>query len=165
MRVIAMSVCLLAPVCLAACASTRTSSDPAHAARIRAEVVGALESYQVAARSTDPDRIAAFYTSTGVLLEPGIAPIRGRDAIRTFIASFPGVRVDVATATPERIEVFGDTALVWGSFFERLAFPGQQLSEQQGQFVVEWVRQLDGKWLIERLYRIPVVTLEMPGGA
>lgn len=149
----------LALVCLAACASTRTISDPAHAVR------EALESYQVAARSTDPDRISAFYTATGVLLEPGIAPIQGRDAIRAFIASFPGVRVDVATATPERIEVFGDTALVWGTFFERLAFPGQPLSEQHGQFVVEWIRQPNGKWLIERLYRIPVVTLEMPGGA
>jgi hypothetical protein len=62
-------------------------------------------------------------------------------------SSFPGVRVDVATATPDTIEVFGDKAFLWGSYFERLSFPGQPVSEQHGKFVTEWVRQTDGRWL------------------
>ena len=115
-----------------------------------------MERYHVAARAVDPDSLAAFYTATGTLFEPGIEPVHGRDSIRAFVASFPGVRVEVATATPDTIEVFGTTALLWGSYFERLAFPGQPISEQHGKFVAEWIRQPDGRWLIERFFRVPV---------
>jgi uncharacterized protein (TIGR02246 family) len=111
-------------------------------------------------RATNPDRIAAFYAPNGILLEPGITPIEGRESIRAFIASFPGVRVDVATATPDLIEIFDGTALLWGTFFEKLAFPGQPASEQHGKFVIEWAQQADGAWLIQRFYRIPITTVE-----
>lgn len=133
---------------------------------LRAQVADAMQRYQDAARSTDPDRISAFYTDTGVLLEPGIQPIVGRDAIRAFIASFPGVRVDVATATPERIDVWTNDshnhAILWGSFHEKLGFPSQPDSEQHGRFVTQWIRRADGSWLIERFYRIPIATTETP---
>lgn len=109
----------------------------------------------VAARAVDANAVAAFFTPTGMLFEPGIQPIESRDAIRTFMASFPGVKVEVATSTPDTIEVFGDTAMLWGSYFERLAFPGQPLSEQHGKFVMEWIRQPDGSWLIQRYFRVP----------
>ncbi|MGH7426917.1 MAG: hypothetical protein ACREJ4_00875 [Candidatus Methylomirabilaceae bacterium] len=91
-------------------------------------------------------------------LEPGIAPIHTRDSIRAFMASFPGVQVDSATATPDTIEVWDGSALVWGSYFERLRFPGQPQSEQHGKFVIQWVRQADGTWLIQRYLRVPVLT-------
>jgi hypothetical protein len=74
------------------------------------------------------------------------------------IASFLGVRVDSAIATPDTIEVWGGSTLLWGSYFERLKFPGQPLSEQHGKFVIEWVRQADGTWLIQRYFRVPVPT-------
>jgi ketosteroid isomerase-like protein len=136
--------------CLSLAGACRAASDESDA------VARAMQRYQVAARSVNPDSIAAFYTPTAVLFEPGINPVRTRDSIRAFIASFPGVRVDVATATPDTIEVFGGTAFLWGSYFERLAFPGQPLSEQHGKFVTQWVRQPDGSWLIQRFYRIPL---------
>lgn len=143
-----------------ACESGRTSSTD----NLRSQVAAAMERYQEAARTTDPDKISAFYTDTGVLLEPGIEPIIGREAIRSFIASFPGVRVDVATATPDLIEVWRhgnhDNAVLWGSFHEKLGFPGQPDSEQHGRFVTHWIRQPDGPWLIERFYRIPITTTE-----
>lgn len=63
----------------------------------------------------------AFFTPNGTLLEPGIFPIHTH-SIRVFMASFPGVRVDSATAVPDTIEVLGNTALLWGSYFERRAF-------------------------------------------
>ena len=46
------------------------------------------------------------------------------------------------------------------SYCERLAFLGQPESEQHGKFVIEWVRQADGNWLIQRFYRIPIATSE-----
>ncbi len=108
-----------------------------------------------AARAVDAAGIAASFAPGGVLFEPGIAPIEGREAIRAFAASFPGVRVDTAIATPDVIEVFGETVLVWGSYFEKLAFPGQPVSEQHGRFVMEWQRQPDRTWLIQRYFRVP----------
>jgi len=159
--------CLLLaiPAFLLSCVSPSRESNPATEAATRAEVVNAMQRYMVAARAVNPDEIAAFYTPTAVLFEPGINPIEGRETIRAFIASFPGVKVDSATATPDTIEVFGGTAFFWGSYFERLSFPGQPVSEQYGKFVTEWVRQADGQWLIQRFFRIPVQTLTMPDRA
>ena len=66
------------------------------------------------------------------------------------------MKVEVATATPDAIEIFDDTAYVWGTYFERLAFPGQALSEQSGKFVYEWKREPDREWRIHRYFRIPL---------
>ena len=121
-----------------------------------AEVEAAMQHYQAVARTVNPDSMAAAFTVTGTLFEPGIPPIRTRDSIRAFLASFPGVKVHVATATADSIEMHGNTAYYWGSYFEKLDFPGQPTSEQHGRFVAQWVRQDDGRWLIHRLYRIPL---------
>ena len=137
-------------VWLAACANPARDDAPA-----RRAVADAMQRYQVAARSVNPDSMAALYTPTATLFEPGIMPVQTRDSIRAFIASFPGVKVHVATATPDTIEVYGNTAYLWGSYFERLDFPGQPVSEQHGKFVAQWVRQDDGRWLIQSELYVP----------
>jgi len=143
--------------CALSCRSAVQRLDPAASTAARAEVGAAMQRYQVAARSVNPDSSAPFYAPTAILFEPGIQPIQTKDSIRAFLASFPGVRVEVATATPDTIEIWGSSmALLWGSYFERLAFPGQPLSEQHGKFVAQWARQADGTWLIQRFFRIPM---------
>jgi ketosteroid isomerase-like protein len=122
----------------------------------RRAVEAAMQRYQEAARTVNADSMSAFFTSTAILFEPGIPPIVSRDSIRAFMGSFPGVKVDAATATADTIEIHGNMALYWGSYFEKLEFPGQPVSEQDGKFVAQWVRQADGEWLIERMYRIPL---------
>jgi ketosteroid isomerase-like protein len=129
---------------------------PPDDAGVRAEVERAMQGYQAAARLVHPDSIASWFTAGGVLFEPGIQPIVGPDSIRAFVAMFQGARVDSASVWPDTIEMHGRTALYWGSYFERLEFPGQPVSEQHGKFVAEWVRQDDGRWLIARLYRVPL---------
>jgi ketosteroid isomerase-like protein len=120
------------------------------------EVSQAMQHYQAVARTVNPDSMAAFFTQSGALFEPGIPPIHTRDSIRAFLASFPGVKVHIATATPDSIEVYGRTAYYWGEYHERLDFPGQPTSEQRGKFVAQWVRQDDGRWLIHRMFRVPL---------
>jgi ketosteroid isomerase-like protein len=146
-----------------ACSGPSRQSDQNDNAAIEREIRTALEHYMVAARAVDADAVAAFYSPTAVLFEPGIEPVETRERIRTFMASFPGVRVDEATATPETIEIFEGTVYTWGSYFERLAFPGQPVSEQHGRFVMEWVRQGDGAWLIQRYFRVPMPSPLPPG--
>jgi uncharacterized protein (TIGR02246 family) len=121
----------------------------------RAAVLSALERYMVAARAVDPEGIAAAFAPTGVLFEPGIFPIVSRDSLRLFVASFPGVQVESAAVVPDTIQLFGGTAYLWGSYYERLVFPGQPRSEQRGRLVIEWTRQGDGTWLIQRYFRVP----------
>ena len=121
-----------------------------------------MQRYMAAARVVDPARMALFYTPSAILFEPGIPPIQTRDSIRAFLGSFPGVRVDSAVVSPDTIEVFGGTALYWGNYFERLAFPGQPVSAQHGKFVAEWVRTSGGEWLIQRYYRIPLPAASPP---
>jgi len=141
-------ILVAAIVGLSACAR-----DDSAAAR---QVAEAMQRYQAVARTVNPDSMAAFYTPAATLFEPGIRPIHTRDSIRAFLASFPGVKVHVATATPDSIEVYGHTAYLWGSYFERLDFPGQPTSEQHGKFVAQWVRGDGGPWLIHRMFRVPL---------
>lgn len=149
---------LTALICLAACRAPARNTQPAAGSAVQQEVAAAMQRYMVAARAVDPEAIASFYAPTGMLFEPGINPIQSPDSIKAFVASFPGVRVDSAIATPDTIEVFDRTALYWGSYFERLAFPGQPVSEQHGKFVIQWVRQPGGAWLIQRYFRVPLPT-------
>lgn len=137
---------------VALCACTGRPND----ASVANEVAQSMQRYQTVARTVNPDSMASFFTPTGTLFEPGINPIHTRDSIRAFLGSFPGVKVHVATATPDSIEVYGGTAYLWGSYFERLAFPGQPVGEQRGKFVAQWVRQDDGQWLIHRMFRVPL---------
>jgi uncharacterized protein (TIGR02246 family) len=138
---------------------------PANESAAREEIAAALQKYQAAAKTVDATAMAASFTANGVLFEPGIPPIVTRDSIRAFLASFPGVQVHTATASPDTIDVFGNRAYLWGSYYEHLSFPGQPTSEQHGKFVTEWARQPDGQWLIARFYRIPLpAAMPGPGG-
>ena len=145
-----------------ACEPRPTAKRNAAATAVRRDVNLALQRYADAARAVDANGSAAFFASNGVLFEPGIPPIQSSDSIRAFIASFPGVQVDSATLTTDTIDVFDNTALVWGSYYERLRFAGQPPSSQHGRFVMKWVQQPNRNWLIEKYYRIPLPATPMP---
>jgi len=146
----------------AACETRPTGKRNAAATAVRRDVNLALQRYAGAARAVDANGSAAFFASNGVLFEPGIPPIQSPDSIRAFIASFPGVQVDSATLTADTIDVFDKTALVWGSYYERLRLAGQPHSSQHGRFVMKWVQQANRNWLIEKYYRIPLPEAPMP---
>lgn len=89
-------------VALAGCTGSQTATAD--------EVAQAMQRYQAVARTVNPDSMAAFFTHDGTLFEPGIPPIHTRDSIRAFLASFPGAKVHIATATPDSIEVYARAA-------------------------------------------------------
>lgn len=151
------AVCRLLPVVIVvACGSDRNAKTGAAETFVRKEVNIAMQRYADAARAVDADASARSFTPTGVIFEPGIAPIQSPDSIRAFIRSFPGVIVDSATMSADTIEVFDKVAIVWGTYFEKLRFAGQPPSTQRGRFVMEWIQQPNRSWLIERYYRIPL---------
>jgi ketosteroid isomerase-like protein len=145
---------VLASAIIAGCRAGPTPS--ATDAATRDSIRATLAAYMTVARTVDAAGMASFFAPNGVLFEPGIHPLVSPDSIKSFLSSFPGVKVDSATAVPDTIELYGKTALLWGSYFERLAFPGQPVSEQDGKFVVQWTQDSTGRWLIQRYYRIPL---------
>jgi ketosteroid isomerase-like protein len=150
------STMLGAALVVAACMRGAEDDTATQDAAARAEVIARLDGYTAAARAVDADASAAFFAPNGTLFEPGIPPIVTPDSIRAFIKSFPGVEVDSAIARADTVELHGRTAYVWGSYFERLRFPGQPESAQHGRFVMEWVRGEDAVWRILRYYRVPL---------
>src|SRR5262245_1657744 len=99
MRPVPVAIAGLCLLC--ACARESTRPDPSAVAETRQAITETMDRYMVAARAVDAPAVAAFFATNGVLFEPGIQPIEGRDAIRKFMASFPGVKVEIATVTPE----------------------------------------------------------------
>ena len=147
---------VLLPLVSVGCAPRAAGEPGVDPAQARRDVLARLDAYTAAARAVDADASSAFFTRGGTLFEPGIAPIVSRDSIRAFVQSFPGVEVDSAVASADTVEVFGATALVWGTYFERLRFAGQPPSAQYGRFVMEWRLEGDGLWRIDRYYRVPL---------
>ncbi|MGH7561750.1 MAG: YybH family protein [Gemmatimonadales bacterium] len=156
MRMLIRPKLYLGSLALLAGCSPRADEGGRDADAAQSSVRSALDAYMVAARAVDADRMAASYTLDAMLFEPGIQPVRTRDSIRAFMASFPGVRVDTAEAVPDTIAVYGRTAYLWGSYYEVLTFPGQPVSSQRGKFVTEWRREPGGPWLIHRFFRVPL---------
>lgn len=139
---------------LGACA--RDAASPADDATARQQLLVRLDAYTAAARAVDAAASSSFFTDGGTLFEPGIKPIVSRDSIAAFIKSFPGVIVDSAMARADTVETHGNTAYIWGTYFEKLRFADQPPSAQHGRFVMQWVRGAGNEWRIHRYYRVPL---------
>jgi uncharacterized protein (TIGR02246 family) len=133
---------------LAALATSVASASPPPDV---AAVESAMHSYERLLAAKDSAGTAAMYASDGELLQPGMDPLTGPEAIRKFLDSFGDVRIESATMTADSTEVFGDRALQWGAYAQRVVPSGQQAADYKGRFVIEWTRQGKGAWLIRRL--------------
>ena len=96
----------------------------------------------------DFDALVALYTEDAVFMPPNQPAVRGRAALRTWMAAFP--RVTACKLNTERIEGRADLAYVRGSFEMTLqpeGAPGPVTS--RGKFLEIRRRQPDGAWLLE----------------
>ncbi len=119
------------------------------------EVEAAMKEYARLLAAHDSAGLAASYAPDGELLEPGMDSLRGPQAIRKFLESFGEVRIESASMVPESTDVWGGVAMQWGTYAERVAEPGKAAADYRGRFVVQWVRQTGGRWLIRRLLTQP----------
>jgi uncharacterized protein (TIGR02246 family) len=149
----------LLPALLAGNAAAAAPGPAKPAGDARHDVETALQEYARLLKATDAAGLAACYTADGELLDPGMDALKGREAIRAFLASFGEVRIESASMTPDATEVFGDQAFQWGAYSQRVVVPGKPAAGYSGRFVAQWSRQADGRWLIRRL-----LTQPSPGG-
>ncbi|MBI3450110.1 MAG: SgcJ/EcaC family oxidoreductase [Acidobacteria bacterium] len=145
----------LALALIAAQASALAGPDGSTDAAARAQIEAELQRYAAAERVVDANAIAAFYAPDGELINPGMEIVKGPEAIRKFLASFEGVKIESATMTADSTEVLGDVAMQWGAYAQRVALAGKPAADYHGRFVAQWVRRPGGGWALRRLLTQP----------
>ena len=82
-----------------------------------AAVEQAMRGYAAALKDGTPEAVAACYTKDGELLLPGLADLKGPEAIRAFLAPMASaVEVESVAVTTDFVEVHGDSADLWGTY-------------------------------------------------
>lgn len=97
----------------------------------------------------DAAAFAGNYAADAVLMAPGMAAMKGRDAIRTGLAGMfadPNLKVDFAS---DRVEVAdsGDLAATRGSYTMVTTDPAtKKPATDKGSYVTVFRKQTDGTW-------------------
>jgi uncharacterized protein (TIGR02246 family) len=116
------------------------------------EVEAAMQQYTVLLRTGPAEATAALFTADGELLEPGLAALHGREAIRAFLAPvFAAVDVESATTESEAVEIYGNAAYQWGTYKQRVAEKGKPAKDYHGRYVASWRREADGHWRLAKM--------------
>jgi uncharacterized protein (TIGR02246 family) len=135
---------------LVAC-SSRAAAPPATGDAARHDVEAAMQQYTTLLKTGPVDAQVALFTQDGELLEPGMAPLHGRDAIRAFLAPLVAAfEVQSATSTSDSVEIYGDAAYQWGTYTQHAGERGKPGAGYTGRYVASWRREADGHWRIAR---------------
>jgi uncharacterized protein (TIGR02246 family) len=96
----------------------------------------------------DFDALAALYTDDAVVMPPNEPAVRGRAAVKAWLAAFPAV-TDF-TISHDRIEGRADLAYVRGTYTMTLRPEGAETPvTARGKYIEIRRRQPNGEWLLE----------------
>ena len=132
---------------------TATTSADASASDASAvqEITRQGERHNAAWRLSNADSVAAVFAPDAELMFPDAPDVEGRDAIRQMLAGmFDSTRVESLDVRPDTIEVYGSSAMEWGTYEEVVAPRGQPKVRFEGRYLLHWQRQPDGQWAIRR---------------
>ena len=121
----------------------------------KAQVERALSVYNARVLAMAHDSIAALYTVDGEMGGAGQPPTRGREAIRSRLASFSGYHVLGNRMVADSTRVTADTARQWGSYWQRVRVPAGDTVEVSGTFAATWQRTGKGAWQLRRMIATP----------
>jgi uncharacterized protein (TIGR02246 family) len=94
----------------------------------------------------DAAGMAALYTDDGVILPPGRAAIRGREAIAAYWRLGPGERVTAHRVTSDSVVVRGDVAYDYGVYVVSGEQEGKAWGPSHGKYVITWREVGPGTW-------------------
>jgi uncharacterized protein (TIGR02246 family) len=135
----------------AACASVRSP-----AVDERARVEAATQRYAALIRGAPVDSVLTAYTENGELEIPGVGTLKGRKAIRDFLAPLTAaVSVSATEMQSDSIAVSGNVARSTGHYRQVAGPKGGPTGEYRGAFHATWAREADGQWRISRLVMQP----------
>ena len=136
----------------AACASVRSPGVDE-----RARVEAATQRYAALIRGAPVDSVLTAYTENGELEIPGVGALKGRKAIRDFLAPLAAaVSVSATEMQSDSIAVSGNVARSSGRYRQVAGPKGRPSAEYRGAFHATWAREADGQWRISRLVMQPM---------
>ena len=140
-----------AVIVAAACASLRSPGVDE-----RARVEAATQRYAALIRGAPVDSVLTAYTENGELEIPGVGTLKGRKAIRDFLAPLTAaVSVSATEMQSDSIAVSGNVARSTGHYRQVAGPKGGPAAEYRGTFHATWTREADGQWRISRLVMQP----------
>ena len=113
-----------------------------------------------AAGDKDAAKMATFYAENAVVMAPGMAAIKGRDAIQQAMAGMMQDPNFALSFAPTKIVVAkgGDMAYEIGDFQMTTSDKKKKPSTLKATYVVVWGKQMDGSW--KALVDSPTTTTE-----
>jgi ketosteroid isomerase-like protein len=142
---------LLLCALLSACVSPKVAKQKAD----KAELEARLQHYSALVLAMDSAGIAAMFAEDGELVNPNRPPVRGRAAVRKFLAGFSDFHVISNVDLLEGTTVDGDTAEQLGTYSQSVRSPGGKVFEAKGRFEIGWVRDSSGEWLLSQVATFP----------
>lgn len=129
---------------------SQSDSDSIARARIRE-----LEQKDIAAsKKNDVEALVALWTDDGVLLQPGVAPVVGKEAIRKLLLEQQreSARVEMISYEEnwEEVRITGDYAFEWGQIGATLQMPNGKDVRQSVNAIRVLAKQPDGSWRVAR---------------
>lgn len=119
------------------------------------EVAARLRHYSDLMLAMDSRALADMFAPEGEIVNPRRPPVRGRAAIREFLASYSDFKVLSNEDTQESIVVEGATAEQLGTYRQKVRTPEGTLLEVSGRFEFAWVQDGSGNWLIQQAATFP----------
>jgi len=136
-------------IAIVVCCLFFAGCGPSAPAPLSEKDLAAIESISTAfadaMRSGDMDAAAMTYAEDGLLLPPNADAVRGREAIREYLSTFPPItKFELHT---DEIHGSGDMAVVRGTYSMTMQPPGGGPAiEDHGKWVEMRMRQADGSW-------------------
>ncbi len=138
-------------IALTACSSTNkvaATPTPDYSPDVRADMV----KYNQYFSQMNADGMASLFASNGKIYDTGLLQASGPNAILSYLnQSFSAAHVDSLTATIDSIVINGGVAAVLGTYDEKTTDTTGQSNETKLRYVAEWVDQLNGQWLLNRV--------------
>jgi uncharacterized protein (TIGR02246 family) len=145
-----LSALALVCVCAAACgngAAGGAAAPPASNSAADEAAIRALDSaWTKSAGDKNVDAFSTYYATDGVLMAPGEAMLKGRDAIHAALAGMVKDPNFALTFTPDQVTPKGDLAWEIGHYTITFSDKAGKPSPSSGKYVVVWARQADGSW-------------------
>ena len=113
------------------------------------DLISAVRAKHVeAVNSTDVDRLLSGMTDDVVYLAPDLPPIRGKTAVRTFVAPIYERSAINISMVAESLDVSGSRAVEWGHVHGTLAMDGGAAQPISLKYLFVYRLESDGSWRI-----------------
>ena len=142
-----------AAVVAAACAKTGPAlGTPSAAAADKAAVEAATTAFHDALRRNDLEAFMAYVADDVLFMPAGEPPIRGKEAMRTWMNGFLSqYKTTSLTLADREVRTADDWAVELGTYEWALApAAGGESSVDRGNYMQVWQRRPDGSWSFAR---------------